>query len=788
MQLRGRLVLAGGACLIAFLLAACGGGGSSPPPSFSPPPPAPDFSLSVSPGSISVEQGATSGAATVAVNPINDFTGSVSIAVEGLPAGVTSSPASPFSVGAGQSQQVSFSVPASVGASDYTITFGGTSGTLSHSATLTLTVMPMPLPTCTLMGNPTAITQGESAQLSWSTSGAATASIDQGIGNVALPSGSVTVSPTATTIYTMTVQNAAGASSTCQATVKVFTDFELILPTAVSLSANGSTTQTGLVNRTTPGSGTEPFEVTISFASLPQAVTVTPTSQTVAAGNSFTFTLSASKDAPAVTAFPVTVTATRVSDGVVRTAEFLLTVTRITLGGGRTTYLTYEGFSPAAVACIKAYEQVADAQTGSLETVFFGSPAGDTAVTLQSAGGAGYNESTDTLFMPGEPRTTPDCASADPQWFGLYVYEDRHPDKDKWTDLFPRFSPGVPPYPAYEHVGLIRAAGILLGTYLQTSNLWNVFPQFATAPQNYFLVSRMDQNLFCIRDEGTAGSNVASSNWFVAATGLKLIMAFQQASGVASDLRTNTFLQKLNDAEYAWVNQEQRLPTMAERLAIFGQVATRTIAGQDASAWRASQPITCTSGPDGTFWDIVARSQPNPLWIHIPAIVQVGGTPDAGAGKLTRSAVTEGTVLVRLIDASGVEVWNGTFDFANGQEFAFPKLDNSGNPFPDGAYLLRAEWNGEVRQNYVAIVEMSQLRSGGSYRGAVVIFTDANGDVTDNYTLTTSDIVEATFPGCAIVRPSFTDQLPMEVTVNGKTIPVPPLTWWTVVDTVPAIP
>lgn len=132
-------------------------------------------------------------------------------------------------------------------------------------------------------------------------------------------------------------------------------------------------------------------------------------------------------------------------------------------------------------------------------------------------------------------------------------------------------------------------------------------------------------------------------------------------------------------------------------------------------------------------------------------------------------------------------MWSGTFDFANGQEFAFPKLDNSGNPFPDSTYLIRAEWNGEVRESYVAIIKESDLKNAdGSLRGVVVIFTDANGDVTDNYTLTTSDVVEMTFPGGAIVRPSFTDQLPMKVTVNGKTIPVPPLAWWTVVDTVPA--
>jgi hypothetical protein len=67
---------------------------------------------------------------------------------------------------------------------------------------------------------PETIEKGESSTLSWSTMNAATASIDQGIGSVGAE-GEQTVSPTATTTYTLTVENPDGtAQKTATITVK----------------------------------------------------------------------------------------------------------------------------------------------------------------------------------------------------------------------------------------------------------------------------------------------------------------------------------------------------------------------------------------------------------------------------------------------------------------------------------------------------------------------------------------------------------------------------------------
>jgi hypothetical protein len=68
--------------------------------------------------------------------------------------------------------------------------------------------------------NPSNITSGESSTLSWSTTGAVTASIDQGIGSVAV-SGSRAVMPNTTTLYKLTATNSTGTSITATTQVIV---------------------------------------------------------------------------------------------------------------------------------------------------------------------------------------------------------------------------------------------------------------------------------------------------------------------------------------------------------------------------------------------------------------------------------------------------------------------------------------------------------------------------------------------------------------------------------------
>ncbi len=121
---------------LASIHAGCGGSYSSPPP----PPPVADFTLSLSSSSISITQGASSPAVSVSVNALNGFSSAVQVTLGTLPAGVTSNPASPFSVAAGASTPVVFGASANATTGDFTISLQGTSGSLSHSGTLAVTI------------------------------------------------------------------------------------------------------------------------------------------------------------------------------------------------------------------------------------------------------------------------------------------------------------------------------------------------------------------------------------------------------------------------------------------------------------------------------------------------------------------------------------------------------------------------------------------------------------------------------------------------------------------------
>jgi len=91
------------ACLITtFLIFLAGGGGGGTQP----PPPQPDFTIGLSTTMVTIAQGSSSAPVNVSVNGVNGFSGSVQVTLSGVPAGVTSNPASPFSVSTGEPASV----------------------------------------------------------------------------------------------------------------------------------------------------------------------------------------------------------------------------------------------------------------------------------------------------------------------------------------------------------------------------------------------------------------------------------------------------------------------------------------------------------------------------------------------------------------------------------------------------------------------------------------------------------------------------------------------------------
>jgi hypothetical protein len=94
------------------------------------------FTLSDSPGSLSIAQGVSS-TNTVTVNPANGFSGSVTLSASGLPSGVTASFGTNPATG---SSVVTLAASGSAATGSATVTITGTSGGLSASTTIALTV------------------------------------------------------------------------------------------------------------------------------------------------------------------------------------------------------------------------------------------------------------------------------------------------------------------------------------------------------------------------------------------------------------------------------------------------------------------------------------------------------------------------------------------------------------------------------------------------------------------------------------------------------------------------
>jgi hypothetical protein len=122
----------------------------------------------------------------------------------------------------------------------YTLTAKNDTSSESATATVTVTNPQVQILTCT--ATPMNIMQGESATIIYATVNATSVSIAPGIGNVGM-SGSVVVSPTTTTTYTITANGAAGTqAATCTVSVQVTAG---TAPRIIRFTANPTTIQKG---------------------------------------------------------------------------------------------------------------------------------------------------------------------------------------------------------------------------------------------------------------------------------------------------------------------------------------------------------------------------------------------------------------------------------------------------------------------------------------------------------------------------------------------------------------
>lgn len=190
----------------------------------------------------------------------------------------------------------------------YTATATGGGGATAK-ATATVSIL-----TVSFTATPATIGAGQSATLSWNSANATSLSIDQGIGPVTAPSGSMTVSPAATTTYTITATNGT-ASATAQATVNT--------PLSVVLTASPANITPGQQSKLTWNSR---GATTLTIDNGVGAVTGAQGSVTVSPAQTTTYTITALDLAghPATDSATVTVSASGAGLQTIRHIIFML--------------------------------------------------------------------------------------------------------------------------------------------------------------------------------------------------------------------------------------------------------------------------------------------------------------------------------------------------------------------------------------------------------------------------------------------------------------------------------
>jgi len=286
---------------------------------------APDFTITANPTAVSVTVG-TAGTSTITISPANGFTGDVALANDNNACILT-----PATVTGGSGSSTLSCTFGSTGS--ITVTLTGTSGSLSHSATVTYTVTAAP--DFTIYANPTAVT------VVVNSAGTSTITISPAngfAGDVALISDNAacTLTPTMITggsgnsvlsctfgaagTVTVTVTGTSGSlshSATVTYTVTSLPDFTISAsPTAVTVTVGSAGTSTITIS---PLNG---FTGDVALASDNAACTLNPATVT---GGSGTSTLSCTF----TSAGGVTVTVTGTSGSLSHSATVDYTVTAL---------------------------------------------------------------------------------------------------------------------------------------------------------------------------------------------------------------------------------------------------------------------------------------------------------------------------------------------------------------------------------------------------------------------------------------------------------------------------
>ncbi len=248
----------------------------------------------------------------------SSYSGTASATTPPLPVVINSFTASPTAIAVGQSSTLSWSTSNATSltldqgigpvsgttrsvspTATTTYTLSASNGVDTVTAVVTLTVVNAPPTISSFTSTPATLTAGQAASLSWATSAATVVSIAPGVGNVT-PSGSVSVSPSATTTYVLTATNSSG-SVTAHVTVTVSPDgvapstpgnltATVTSASSLSLSWSASTDNVGVVGyriERCAGAGCA------NFADVATATTLTYADAGLSAGTLYSYRLRA---------------------------------------------------------------------------------------------------------------------------------------------------------------------------------------------------------------------------------------------------------------------------------------------------------------------------------------------------------------------------------------------------------------------------------------------------------------------------------------------------------------
>jgi subtilase family serine protease len=276
----------------------------------------PSFTLSDSPGSLSITQG-SSGTSTITVNDAGGFSGSVTLTASGLPSGVTATFGTNPTTG---TSVLTFTASSTATTGTSTVTITGTSGSLTATTTIALTISATASPNFSIAASPASLTVAQGA------SGTSTITITSTGGFNSATTLTATGLPTGVTaaFSTNPVTPPANGSVTSTLTLTASASATVGAATVTITGTAGSTTHSTTIALTVNSSGgTKNFTLSLS----PSSFTIDDggtksTTLTVTSVNGFHSAVSLS-----VSGFPTDVSATASANPVTPPANGSLNVT-----------------------------------------------------------------------------------------------------------------------------------------------------------------------------------------------------------------------------------------------------------------------------------------------------------------------------------------------------------------------------------------------------------------------------------------------------------------------------